>query len=179
MRVGAPTDLPWTWGVRAPVGRRPPAAAPDARPARRAVHSGADPDLLWLWLCQLRRAPYSYDLLDNVGRRSPRRPDPSLMSLRAGQRVMTIFDLTEFEPGRSLRLRMRPGLPTLLFGALWVDYRLSPAPGPRSTTLLSAVLWMPHPPGPLGAVRRYLLAWGDVLMMRKQLRTLSRLAERG
>lgn len=69
------------------------------------------------------------------------------------------------------------GLPTLLFGPLWVDYRISPAPGSGTATLLSAVLWMPFPSGFLGAARRYVLAWGDVLMMRKQLYTLSRLAE--
>lgn len=175
--VNPPTGLPWAWGARAPAGRRPASVAPDALPALRAVRSGADPEKLWLWLCQLRRAPYSYDLLDNLGRRSPRRPDPSLTSLRRGQRVMTIFDLEEFETGRSLRLRMRPGLPTFLFGALWVDYRISPSAGTGPATLLSAVLWMPPPSGLLGASRRYALAWGDVLMMRKQLRTLSRLAE--
>lgn len=170
------TALPWAWGADAPVGPRPPGVPHDALPAVRAVRSSATPEQLWLWLCQLRRAPYSDDLLDNVGRRSPRRPDPALTDLEVGQRVMTIFDLTGFETGRSLRLRMRPGPPTLLFGAIEVDYRIEP--GPVTDSLLSAVLWMPPLPGPLGAARRYLLAWGDALMMRKQLRTLSRLAER-
>lgn len=170
------TSLPWVWGVPAPPGPGPSEAVPGTRPAVRAVRSRAPSDQLWLWLCQLRRAPYSYDLLDNLGRRSPRRPDPALTELAIGQRVMTIFDLTAFDPGRMLRLQMRPGPPTLLFGAITGEYRLTPAPG--AGTLLSVVLWMPPLPGPAGGLRRDLLAWGDVLMMRKQLRTLSRLAER-
>lgn len=79
-----PERLPWAWGE--PVA-----------------------ELVFLWLCQLRRAPYSYDWIDNFGRRSPREADPQLSELEVDQSVMTIFTLTGFEPGASLNLRMNSG----------------------------------------------------------------------
>lgn len=171
--------LPWAWGspgaAEVPEGRDG-AEVPGGRVAVRAVETDADPDELFLWLCQLRRAPYSYDWIDNVGRRSPRDPDPSMPALEVGQSVMTIFTLTAYVPGRSLTLRMNPGPPSRIFGAITVRYDIERVGKTRSQ--LRATLWLPPIGGPLGGARRYLLAWGDLLMMRKQLLVLTALAER-
>jgi hypothetical protein len=141
----------------------------------RATGSRAAPDRAFRWLCQLRVAPYSYDLLDNYGRRSPRALVPGADDLAVGQTVMTIFTLAAFVPGRELTLRMKRGRPAALFGDLAVSYAVRPASG---GCRLVAVLRCTEPPGPASALRRRLLPWGDLMMMRKQLRTLAALAER-
>lgn len=169
--------LPWVWGELngVPPGDTDVDSATTRR-AIRAVVCEADPDALFLWLCQLRRAPYSYDWIDNFGRRSPHAPDPSMTALEVGQSVMTIFTLTAFVPGRSVTLRMNSGWPSRFFGAIELHYDIGQVGEGRS--YLRARLCMPRLPGPLGGMRRYLLAWGDLVMMRKQLRLLSALAER-
>lgn len=167
--------LPWRWGPTSGI-ESPRDTGGAVRLASRAVESTASPEDLYLWLCQLRRAPYSYDCLDNFGQRSPRIPDPAMRTLEVDQRVMTIFSLIDFVPNRSLTISMRSGCPTRVFGAIIVRYAIAPKGNGR--TLLRGDLWMPPLGGPLGELRRSLLAWGDLFMMRKQLRTLVSLAEK-
>lgn len=172
-----PQRLPWVWG--GPVETEAPdeyCRSAQVRRATRAVTTSADPATLYLWLCQLRRAPYSYDWIDNFGRRSPRWADPAMVDLADGQDVMSIFTLIAHTPGESLTLQMNPGRPARLFGDIRLKYEAVRLDAQRSQ--LRATLWMP-PSGGWGAgQRRYLLAWGDLIMMRKQLRVLSGLAER-
>ena len=73
------------WGVReAEVAGRYPCddlvRAPVLQ-AWRGVTVRAEPENVWRWVAQIRLAPYSYDWIDNLGRRSPRSlyplPDPT------------------------------------------------------------------------------------------------------
>ena len=149
---------------------------PDAA-LHRGVDVAAPSDLVFRWLCQLRAAPYSYDWLDNLGRRSPPTLTPGLEALARGQAVMTIFELCDFEPDESLTLVIpaRNGA-ARVFGEVWVSYLVRPAPEGGSRLL--AKLLVRYPPGLAGAVMRRVLPLGDLVMMRKQLLTLKRLAER-
>jgi hypothetical protein len=168
-----------TWGTT-PAERALPQpcdaliAAPDDV-LHRAVSVAAPAPVVWRWLCQLRVAPYSYDWIDNLGRRSPRRLVDGLDRLAVGQDVMRIFTLAAFAPDEHLTVRMKPGTPAFaLFGDVAVTYRVY---GERSGCRLVVKLLVRYPAGLAGPVLRRLLPWGDLVMMRRQLLTLKALAE--
>src|SRR5579862_7537973 len=97
--------LPWSWGAT-PAERAEPYPCEGLLPGPtasmfRAADIGAPPDVVYRWLCQLKVAPYSYDWLDNRGRRSPRALTPGLDNVAVGQRLI-IFTVVEFEPGRHI-----------------------------------------------------------------------------
>jgi hypothetical protein len=172
------SGVPWCWGATPEevlARYRCDEVLPDA-PGRwlRAVDSGADPQTLFRWLCQLRSAPYSYDWLDNFGRRSPRELQPWTAELAPGLPVMTIFTLESFIAAQQLTVRMRPGRATGVFGDLALTYQIGRRPDGGSR--LVAAMRVADAPGLLGGVRREALAWGDLLMMRRQLQTLAELA---
>ncbi len=83
-----------------------------------------------------------------------------------------IFRLVSFEEGSSITLDST----TRLFGRVAVTYRVSPGSGAANRLVAKLVVAVPR--GPLGLVNRHLLPAGDLIMMRKQLRTLKELAER-
>jgi len=149
------------------------ALVPDGIRLARAVDVAAPAEVVFRWLCQLRAAPYSYDLLDNFGRRSPQVLVAGLERLEVGQPFMTIFRLRAFEPGRSVTLEHRGRA----FGHVAVTYLVTPA-GPQDSRLRQRIAWTP-PRVPFG--RRALtaaLAAGDLVMTRRQLLNLKGLAER-
>lgn len=140
------TRLPWVWTDRMSSTRAAERIARGTRQsservALRAVTTSGSPESVYLWLCQLRRAPYSYDWIDNFGHRSLRAPIVEMARLHCGQDFMTIFTLVDFERGRCVSLRMKPGWPTRAFGAIALDYLIEPAEGGR--TSLIAVMRMP------------------------------------
>jgi hypothetical protein len=140
----------------------------------RAITVEASASTLFRWLCQLRVAPYSYDWIDNLGRESPRTLTAGLAPLSVGQRFMTIFELVAFEPDRHLTLLTRRL--SRLFGAVAVTYLIA-AHEQRRCRLIVKVL-VRHPGrGIERRLRATLLPWLDLVMMRKQLITLKRLAE--
>jgi hypothetical protein len=146
----------------------------------RAVDVAAPADLVFRWLCQLRLAPYSYDWIDNLGRRSPRQLTPGLDRLEVGQPVATMFRLASFEEGRSITF----GANSWLFGRLAMTYRAVPVAAdagddtdpPAGSCRLVVKLAVVWPSGLHGVVMRSLLPAGDLVMMRRQLLNLKALA---
>jgi hypothetical protein len=138
----------------------------------RGVTVAAPPAAVFRWLCQLRAAPYSYDWIDNRGRRSPRALIPGLEDLAAGQTVMTIFDLIAFEKDVHLTVRTKS---SCLFGDVAGTYLI--VPRSDGGCRLLAKLRVRYPRGPRGRLLRIVLPPGDLIMMRRQLLNLKRLAE--
>lgn len=138
----------------------------------RAIDVDAPAATTFRWICQLRVAPYSYDWIDNWGRRSPRTLTPGLGDVRPGQTAMTMFEIVDVEPGESITVRSTRST----FGDVAATYRVVPIGTARSRIVakLGAV-----PTGGLrGALLRDVLPLGDLVMMRKQLQTLAALAAR-
>ncbi len=151
--------------------------APQAR-WFRAVSIAAPPSVVFRWLCQLRVAPYTYDWIDNLGRRSPQELTPGLEDLTKGQRVMLIFRLTSFEADRhiTITLDQRGRRSRAIFGHIAMTYAVS-ADGEGASRLVGKLV-VQHPRAPIGWLTRLLLPWGDWIMMRRQMLNLKQLAER-
>lgn len=132
--------------------------------AWRGVSIDAPADVVWARLKQVRLAPYSYDLVDNLGRRSPAQrldlPDP-----RVGDPFTRAFGrdqgtVVSVDPGRHLTAE--------IMGA-HMSYVV--VPRPHDTRLLLKVVARTSPwlaPA---------LSLGDLVMARKQLLRLADLAE--
>ena len=136
----------------------------------RGVTVQAPPAVVFRWLCQMRVAPYSYDWIDNLGRRSPQTLTPGLDELEIGQRVM-IGPIVDFERDRHLTVLMT----SRLWGKMAVTYLVVPKSSDRCRVLVK--LLVKYPTGPIGWVERLVLPWGDLIMMRRQLLNLKALAE--
>ena len=134
--------------------------------AWRGVSVEAPARAVWPWVAQIRLAPYSYDWIDNLGRRSPR----ELAGLRephAGDRFTTAGGR---ELGRIVSVDPGKQLTGTIFGA-FMSYVLLPQDGDVTRLLLKVVMqtarW-----AALG------LSVGDLIMARRQLLNLKLLAER-
>lgn len=131
------------------------------------VHApGSD---VWPWIAQIRLAPYSYDWIDNLGRRSPQElrdlpaPAPGQHFTAAGGRPT----------GRILSIEPEVQLTGQIMGAV-MSYVLLPTSRPAgdATRLLLKVA------ATRGRGVAPLLCVGDLVMARRQLLNLKRLAER-
>ncbi len=137
----------------------------------RGVTVQAPARVVYRWLCQLRVAPYSYDWIDNLGRRSPQQLTVGLDDLAIGQSLMSAFELVDFARDQHLTGRVS----SRRFGDITVTYLIVPS-ADRSCRLLVKLL-VAYPRGLLGGMLRLMLPWGDLIMMRRQLLNFKRLAE--
>ena len=132
--------------------------------AWRAVDIAAAADVVWPWVTQLRVAPYSYDWIDNLGRRSPRHlldlPEPRVGNGFTSVGVRPRGRIVSFDPGRQLT--------GAIMGA-HMSYLLEPRGELATRLLLKVVMQATH----FGVA----LSLGDLVMARRQLLNLKLLAE--
>jgi len=133
--------------------------------AWRGVGVAAPVEAVWPWVAQVRLAPYSYDWIDNLGRRSPREL-AGLAEPRAGERFTTAFGrghgrIVSVDPPKQL---------TGHIGGAFMSYVLVPASQDMTRLLLKIVIRTSY----LAAVG---LSVGDLIMARRQLLNLKHLAE--
>jgi hypothetical protein len=168
--------LPTVWGATPDeVARHYPAddLLPGARLLTRAISVAAPADLTWRWLCQIALAPYSYDWIDNRGRRSPQTLTPGADRLELGQTMAVVFTLRSFDEGHRWTALTTPR-GQLMFGPVAMTYAAEPdGAGSRIVCRLAV-----SARGPAARLRGHALAWGDLVMMRRQLLNLKALAER-
>lgn len=138
----------------------------------RAVDVAAPPHIVFSWLRQLTIAPYSYDWIDFRGRKSPRVLLPRLPDLSVGQQFL-VFEIASFTTDAHIT-GVLPEAHARRYGHMAVSYTVRPH-GKGSRLVVKVVV---ETGGTAGRrlLRRF-LAWGDLIMMRKQLLTLKKLAE--
>jgi hypothetical protein len=148
----------------------------------RGVTIHATAQIIFRWLCQPKVAPYSYDLLDNFGKRSPRTLTPGMDQLVIGQLIMNKFRLVDFEKDKQVTLlthepksESRHRYFESLFGEIAISYLIVPQ-GSNACRLLVKII-VQYPAGISGRLMSILLPWGDKVMMRKQLLNLKKLSE--
>ena len=134
--------------------------------AWRGVRVQAPAEAVWPWVAQVRLAPYSYDWIDNLGRRSPMElagfPEP-----RAGERSTTTGGR---ELGRIVSVDRGKQLTGTIMGAFMSDV-LVPEDHHATRLLLKVVMQTTRSIAPA-------LSVGDLIMARRQLLKLKQLTER-
>ncbi|MBO1753995.1 SRPBCC family protein [Allobranchiibius sp. CTAmp26] len=134
--------------------------------AWRGVTVHAPAGRVWSWIGQIRLAPYSYDWIDNAGRRSPDRLS-DLPAPVVGEHFTAVAGRPQ---GRILSVVPDQQLTAQIMGAV-MSYVLVPIDG--STRLLLKVVMA------RGRLIAPLVSVGDLVMARRQLLNLKGLAEAG
>lgn len=147
----------------------------------RSVSIQATPEHIWPWFAQMgfgRAGWYSWDVIDNLGRRSATRLHPEWMITAPGQPMPAgplSFDTPIVEAPRRLVIAVRDK--RLL--AWQIDFTLAYELEAQGNMTMVKTRARARIDGPLGEpVAKWLLGPGDGIMVRKQLAGVAKRAER-
>jgi len=146
---------------------------PPQRRLTRAIDVQVPADLTFQWICQIKLAPYSYNWIDNLGRRSPALLPPGTERLAKGQHFM-LFEIVDFSQDRHMTGVVRPRLQGIA-GKQAITYQVS-STGPHSSRIIVCIdlpqrRWIDR------VQFSNIFAAGDLIMMRKQLQNLKAYTE--
>ncbi len=142
----------------------------------RGIEVLAPREIVYRWLCQIRVAPYSYDWFDNFGRRSPRQLTPGLQRLAAGQPLLVMFRIIEFEENEHITV-VGETYEWIAGQRLAMTYRVVPRTS-SSCRIVTKLVGCDAPDTFLHRLRRECSPIGEFPLMHKQMRTIKQLAER-
>jgi hypothetical protein len=149
----------------------------NCRELLRCIEIRATPSDIFIWLNQLRIAPYSYDFIDNGGRKSPRYIIENLPPLRINAHFLLAFHIFEFGQDSFIACRFcEPINPpvNLYMKGLYFEYRITDHGD-------LAKLWCKikgyHNRDISSRGFFFIFSLVNKIMMRKQLKNIKKLAE--
>jgi hypothetical protein len=90
---------------------------------------------------------------------------------------MTMFELVGFAKNEHITIRIKRDMPeSRIFGDVAVSYVIVPQVNGDCRLLVK--LLIRYPRGVLGVLTQFILPWGDLIMMRRQLLNFKKLSER-
>lgn len=147
----------------------------------RSIVMQATPEQIWPWFAQMgfgRAGWYSWDLVDNLGRRSATELHPEWMVTEAGE-PMPAGPMSFETPVVDAPHRLVIAVLAKRIAAWRIDFTLSYELEPQRTSTLVKTRARARIDGPLGAAfAKWLLGPGDGVMVRKQLKGVQQRAER-
>ncbi len=155
----------------------PDAADTDTRELLRCIEIRAGAADIFVWLKQMRAAPYSYDFIDNKRMQSPRFIIANLPPLKVNTHFLLAFHIISFEENAFIAARFcEPVNPpvSLYMSDLYVEYSVASRGG-------KTILWCKVK----GYLKKGLNAKGfyfffsiiNKIMMTRQLRNIKKLSE--
>lgn len=153
----------------------------DCRELIRHIKIRAGASSIYIWLKQLRIAPYSYDLLDNKGRRSPEYIIENLPPLKVNAHFLLSFHIFSFVENEFIAGRFCvPVNPPVnrYMKEMFIEYRIQELPEPG----INSRLWCKVK----GRYNNDIASKGffkifsavNLIMTRGQLRKIKKLSER-
>jgi hypothetical protein len=135
----------------------------------RGVTVESSPEIIFRWICQLRVGMYVF------GRKDSPKLTLKFDALAVGQNVMDFFEIICFEINKHLTIRIKQGSPeSKIYGDVAVSYVIISENEHRCRLLVRTCIQYPKI---FGMLLRFVLPWGDLIMIRRQLYNFKKLSE--